>query len=137
MADVPYKVVNGVNVELTADEISALDAARAAANADISQMRPARDGHLAATDKTQLADFPLGDHTAAEWATYRQELRDLMATPGMTNSNAVWPKSPIIAAAGQAAYDTEVAKEGSGPVAGEAARTEAEESAGYPGHGLA
>jgi hypothetical protein len=137
MADVPYKIVNGVNVELTADEISVLETARAAADADISQMRPARDGCLAGTDKTQLADYPLGDHTAAEWATYRQELRDLMATPDMTNSNAVWPKSPIIIAAGQAAYDAEVAKDGSGPAAGEAARTAAEGSAGYPGHGMA
>ena len=137
MADVPYKMVNGVNVELTADEISTLEANRAAADADTNQMRPARDSYLATTDRTQIGDYPLGDHTAAEWATYRQELRDLLATSGMTNSNAVWPKSPIIAAAGQAAYDAKVAEDGSGPSAGEAARTEAERNAGYPGHGMA
>ena len=135
-AEGPHKLVNGVLIELTADEIAYRDAQLVAANADVNVMRHPRNDYLAATDKTQLGDYPLGDHTAAEWATYRQELRDLMATPGMTNSNAVWPKSPIITAAGQAGYDEEVAKEGSGPAAGEVARTATEEIAGYPGHGL-
>ena len=130
------KVVNGIYYDLTEAEEAALDARAEAADLDLGQIRSQRNGNLDRTDRTQIADFPLGSDSLADWQTYRQELRDLLATAGLRNSNVVWPKSPPITRIGQAAYDTEVAKEGSGPAAGEAARTAAEQAAGYPGPGI-
>jgi hypothetical protein len=130
------KVVNGVYYDLTAEEEAAQDAQAEAADLDLSPIRNRRNGFLDRTDRTQVADFPLGSDSLADWQTYRQELRDLLATSGLRNSNVVWPKSPAITRIGQAAYDTEVAKDGSGPAAGETARTAAEGSAGYPGPGV-
>ena len=39
-----------------------------------------RQNLLRASDWTQSADSPLSDSKKAEWATYRQKLRDLPAT---------------------------------------------------------
>jgi hypothetical protein len=130
------KVVNGVYMDLTAEEEAELDAMFEAADLDLGQIRSQRNSLLDRTDRTQVADFPLGSDSLEDWQAYRQALRDLLATSGLRNSNVVWPKSPVITRVGQAAYDTEVAKDGSGPAAGEAARTAAEGSAGYPGPGI-
>ena len=130
------KVVNGVYYDLTAEEEAELAAMAEEHDLDLSLVRGQRNGYLARSDLTQIGDFPLGSDSLADWQTYRQELRDLLATAGLRNSNVVWPKSPPITRIGQAAYDTEVAKEGSGPAAGEAARTAAEQAAGYPGPGI-
>ena len=130
------KVVNGVYYDLTPEEEAELDAQAEAGDLDLGMIRNQRNGRLDRTDRTQVADFPLGSDSLEDWQTYRQELRDLLNTAGLRNSNVVWPKSPAITAAGQAAYDAEVAKEGSGPVAGEQARTAAERAAGYPGSGI-
>jgi hypothetical protein len=43
----------------------------------LARMRYWRDGELARTDWTQVADAPTDK---AAWATYRQELRDLPAS---------------------------------------------------------
>ena len=131
-----YKYVNSVRIELTAEEEAELDAQAEAGDLDLGMIRNQRNGRLDRTDRTQVADFPLGSDSLEDWQTYRQELRDLLATSGLRNSNVVWPKSPLITRIGQAAYDTEVAKDGSGPAAGETARTAAEEAAGYPGPGV-
>ncbi len=130
------KVVNGVYVDLTEAEIEQRDIDREAADLDPHHIRSQRNVYLTQSDVTQIGDFPLGSDSLADWQTYRQELRDLLATDGLRNSNVVWPKSPAITRIGQAAYDAEVAKDGSGPVAGEEARSAAEGAAGYPGPGL-
>ena len=130
------KVVNGVYYDLTPEEEAELVARAEAADLDLSMVRSQRNGHLDRTDRTQIADFPLGADSSEDWQTYRQECRDLLATEGLRNSNVEWPKSPPITRIGQAAYDAEVAKDGSGPAAGEAARTAAEAAAGYPGPGI-
>jgi hypothetical protein len=39
-----------------------------------------RDEKLQASDWTQLTDVPLTTEQKAEWATYRQKLRDYIAT---------------------------------------------------------
>ena len=130
------KVVNGVYYDLTDEEEAELVARAEAADLDLNQIRSQRNGNLDRTDRTQIADFPLGSDSLADWQTYRQELRDLLATAGLRNSNVVWPKSPAITRIGQAAYDAEVAKDGSGPAAGETARSAAERAAGYPGTGI-
>ena len=43
----------------------------------VSHLKAKRDALLAKTDWTQTVDAPLSDAKKAEWATYRQALRDL------------------------------------------------------------
>jgi hypothetical protein len=87
------KVVNGVYYDLTAEEEAELDAQREAADLDMNMVRSQRNGMLASSDWTQLGDAALGDHTAEEWAAYRQSLRDLPATYSRV-SEVVWPNDP-------------------------------------------
>jgi hypothetical protein len=87
------KVVNGVYIDLTAEEEAELDAQAEAADLDMNMVRSQRNGMLAAADWTQLGDAALGDHTAEEWATYRQSLRDLPAVYSRV-STVVWPNDP-------------------------------------------
>jgi len=68
-----YKIVDGEAVEQTIEE----------------DIRPARNALLAESDWTQAADSPLTDAKKAEWATYRQALRDLP-----TADPIVWPTEP-------------------------------------------
>ena len=93
----PHKIVNGQQVELTADEIAAIAAQEAAWNAGaydrkMSEIRQERDRLLAATDYLALSDQTL----SAEMSTYRQALRDI--TEGVTTleqANAVtFPTKP-------------------------------------------
>ena len=51
-----------------------------------------RDGLLAASDWTQVLDSPLSPEKRADWAKYRQELRDITLQPDY--SNIIWPKKP-------------------------------------------
>jgi hypothetical protein len=98
MAEKKYRVENGVYIELTAEELQDIADRVAAADLDFQMVRSERDGKLASSDWTQIADAALGDHTAEEWATYRQELRDLPA--GFSKvSEVVWPDDPPTAAA--------------------------------------
>ena len=60
---------------------------------DLGFVRSQRDGMLVFSDWTQIGDAALGDHTAEEWATYRQELRDLPAAYSRV-SDVVWPFDP-------------------------------------------
>jgi len=87
------KVVDNVYIDLTPEEEAALDAQAEAADLDLSMVRSQRDGLLRGSDWTQLGDAALGDHTAEEWATYRQALRDLPATYSRV-SEVVWPFDP-------------------------------------------
>ena len=93
MAEKRYKVVNGEYIELTAEEIQELNDRAAAADLDFSMVRSQRNNMLSVCDWTQLADAALGDHTAEEWATYRQELRDLPSKHSKV-SEVVWPTPP-------------------------------------------
>jgi len=100
MAEPRYKVVNGEYIELTAEEIQELNDRAAAADLDFSMVRSQRNNMLSVCDWTQLADAALGDHTAEEWATYRQELRDLPSKHSKV-SEVVWPDDPPTAAAAE------------------------------------
>ena len=93
MAEPKYKVVDGEYIELTAEELQELDDRAAAADLDFSMVRMERNAKLSQTDWTQIADAALGDHTAEEWATYRQELRDLPSAHSKV-SEVVWPTPP-------------------------------------------
>ena len=84
----PHKIVNGQQVELTADEIAAIAAQEAAWNAgafdrSMAELRSKRDRLLAATDYLALSDQTL----SAEMSAYRQALRDI--TNGLTTADAV------------------------------------------------
>ena len=87
------KVVNGVYIDLTPEEEAELAAQAEAADLDLSMVRAQRNALLGACDWTQLGDAALAGHTAAEWATYRQELRDLPSV-FTRQSEVVWPLDP-------------------------------------------
>jgi len=52
-----------------------------------------RNGLLFASDWTQIPGNPLTSAVQAQWATYRQALRDVPAQPGFPN-NINWPVAP-------------------------------------------
>jgi hypothetical protein len=94
-----HKLVNGVQVELTAEEIAARAAEEAAWNAGafdraIADLRQRRNALISSCDWVMLSDSPIADKTA--WETYRQALRDI--TNGLTTVDQVnavtWPTKP-------------------------------------------
>ncbi len=107
------KVVNGVYIDLTPEEEAELEARAEAADLDMSMVRSQRDGLLRSTDWTQLGDASLGDHTAEEWRTYRQALKDIPQNHTRV-STVVWPETPpeeaarLLQETAQAAYDAVV-----------------------------
>ena len=104
MPEPRYKVVNGQYIELNESEIAELAANAEAADLDLHRVRGQRDGQLRGTDWTQLGDAALGDHTAEEWATHRQTLRDIPQTYDRV-SEVVWPNDPPTQAAIDAAAE--------------------------------
>lgn len=62
------------------------------AEAKWGQVRAERNAKLTACDWTQLSDAPLTNVQTAEWATYRQALRDITAQPDPFKID--WPKAP-------------------------------------------
>ena len=94
-----HKLVNGIKIELTAEEIAAKQAKEAAWEAGafdraMKDLREKRNSLLAESDFVMLEDSPIADKTA--WQTYRTELRDL--TNGLTTVEQVeaviWPTKP-------------------------------------------
>ena len=60
------------------------------------EVRVDRNYRLVTCDWTQTADSPLTDEKKAEWASYRQALRNIPATnPDVTDPDeVVWPDQP-------------------------------------------
>ena len=120
------KIVDNVYVDLTAEEEAEIAADIEAMDLDLGFVRSQRDGMLVFSDWTQIGDAALGDHTAEEWATYRQSLRDLPSTADR-QSLIVWPEDPPTAkitrktVAGQAAYDAAIASDEDDTAAAQAA----------------
>jgi hypothetical protein len=92
-----HKLVNGVRVEMTAEEVAAREAeaatwAAGAFDRAITRVRRDRDVLLRETDYLALSDNTL----SAEMTTYRQALRDI--TNGVTTveqcNNITWPTKP-------------------------------------------
>ena len=102
MPEPRYKVVNNEYIELTQSELDELAARAEAADLDLSMVRGQRDGLLRSTDWTQVGDAALGDHTAEEYAEWRQALRDLPAVFTRV-SEVVWPNDPPTQALEEAA----------------------------------
>ena len=93
----PHKIVNGQQVELTAEEIAQIQANETAwnngaFNRAMQDLRAKRDRLLAATDYLALSDQTL----SAEMSTYRQALRDI--TNNLTTvsdvDNVTFPTKP-------------------------------------------
>lgn len=59
---------------------------------NMDDIRLTRNQLLANSDWTQLQDNGLSDAKRAEWAAYRQSLRDITNTVDL--SNIVWPQKP-------------------------------------------
>lgn len=57
-------------------------------------IRQHREHRLKESDWTQLPDSPLSAEKKAEWATYRQALRDLPSSVVTGEEEIVWPAKP-------------------------------------------
>ena len=68
----------------------------AAAEDHWGKTRRLRAELLSESDRTQLADAPLPDELKAEWATYRQALRDMPIAnaSATTYEDIIWPTKP-------------------------------------------
>jgi hypothetical protein len=95
----PHKLVNGVKIELTSQEIAQRQAeetawANGAFDRAMSSLRQRRDALLKSSDWVMMSDSPIADKTA--WQTYRQELRDI--TDGLASvadvNAVVFPNKP-------------------------------------------
>ena len=75
-----HKLVDGVKIELTSQEITQRQAeasawANGAFDRAIAGLRQKRNSLIASSDWTVLSDSPLTNKTA--WLEYRQDLRDI------------------------------------------------------------
>ena len=93
------RLVDGVLVPLTVAEDAALDTEEATWNAGAKArarevMRLQRDTLLRESDWTRLDDAAISAEKKAEWATYRQVVRDLPKNTADPETPA-WPISPF------------------------------------------
>lgn len=87
---IPNKVVDGVELPLSEEELAEWQALQAEApNAQWKTVRQERNAILAACDWTQLSDARVD---ALAWAVYRQALRDI--TTQEDPFNIIWPQEP-------------------------------------------
>ena len=89
----PQKMVNGVVMDMTDEEIAEREEQQARWELDFTSVRNERDSKLFHSDWTRLDDNGLSDEKKAEWATYRQELRDLPSKHSKV-SEVVFPTPP-------------------------------------------
>jgi hypothetical protein len=90
--------LNGYKIDTSTDPVSIVSNTD---NMNINTPKPScrlqRNGMLQGSDWTQAADSPLSDSKKAEWATYRQALRDLingLDDDLATAEGVVWPTPP-------------------------------------------
>jgi len=86
------KMVNGIVMDMTADEIAEIQANKTAwengaFDRAIAEVRNKRNALLVQSDWAVLPDSPLSDSDKTAWETYRTELRDL--TDGLTTVDEV------------------------------------------------
>ena len=77
-----HKLVDGVKIELTSQEIAQRQAeatawANGAFDRAIAGLRSKRNSILASSDWTVLSDSPLSAEIKTAWLEYRQDLRDI------------------------------------------------------------
>ena len=96
-----YKLVDGVEIELSAQEIAQRQAeatawANGAFDRAIAGLRSKRNSILASSDWTVLSDSPLSAELKTAWLEYRQDLRDItegLNTEAKVNA-VVFPDKP-------------------------------------------
>ena len=88
------KVVDGVEIPMTAEEEAEMEAGWAAQDLNFTQIRIQRNGLLRDSDWTQLPGGPLTDEQKAAWDTYRDELRDYPAQSDKVSTLPAWPTPP-------------------------------------------
>ena len=86
-----FTVVDGVAVTKSSEAITQQNKTQA-----IIDLRSYRDAMLNSSDWTQVSDCPLTDSKKTEWATYRQQLRDLPTayTDIESVDEVTWPTTP-------------------------------------------
>lgn len=90
-------VLNKNNVKIDVDTVTLVSNNKQVKQGSIlEQMRKKRGLLLSVCDWTQAQDTALSDSKKAEWATYRQALRDVPANNASATSMAdvVWPTKP-------------------------------------------
>ena len=93
-----HRIKNGIRVDLTAEEITALENRdtqwnNGALDRALTELRRIRNNLLKETDWMALPDVTM----SSDMASYRQALRDLPATADITKwdtDNWVWPTKP-------------------------------------------
>jgi hypothetical protein len=97
----PHKLVNGIQIELTPEEIAARQAEEAAWEAGafdraMVELRAKRNRDLKDSDWTQLPDTTLTNVQRQAWMQFRTELRNI--TDGLTTveqvNNIDYPDKP-------------------------------------------
>jgi hypothetical protein len=86
--------VDGVWTQQWVVTDKSVDEVETAKQSTLSGLRLTRDGELQACDYTQLSDVPLTTAKKAEWATYRQQLRDYMGAVIDPFNPPAWPIPP-------------------------------------------
>ncbi len=98
MAEIPMKLTNESGeweyVPYTDEEIAEANAQAEAQDSDLTRIRQERNSRLSACDWTDLPNAPLTAEKAAEWQTYRQELRDYPAQSDKVSTLPEWPTPP-------------------------------------------
>jgi hypothetical protein len=84
--DYEFDFVSEQWVDTKTDEIRAEESLEA--------LRRERNIKLAMSDWTQLPDSPLNEEQKAEWAEYRQALRDIPNTGVLSTDLIQWPQTP-------------------------------------------
>jgi hypothetical protein len=96
-----HKLVDGVQIELTSQEIAQRQAeatawANGAFDRAIAGLRSKRNSLIASSDWTVLSDSPLSAELKTAWLEYRQDLRDItegLDTVAKVNA-VVFPDKP-------------------------------------------
>jgi hypothetical protein len=96
-----HKLVDGVQIELTSQEIAQRKAeatawANGAFDRAIAGLRQKRNSLIASSDWTVLSDSPLSAELKTAWLEYRQDLRDItegLDTVAKVNA-VVFPDKP-------------------------------------------
>ena len=96
-----HKLVNGIKIPLTAEEIAQRQAeatawANGAFDRAIAGLRSKRNSLIASSDWTVLSDSPLSAELKTAWLEYRQDLRDItegVNTEAKVNA-VVFPDKP-------------------------------------------
>ncbi len=91
-----YESVEGMAVDTETKTLVEADIDLPFVLTDAGIRKKRRNELLSQSDWTQFADSPLSDTKKAEWATYRQALRDLpqQYPDAITNDDIIWPTKP-------------------------------------------